>query len=677
MVKVFQILVGVFCLSNIMFAQAHIEFENKINDVLSSEMFYKDNSVLYIPVVFHNLVSTGDNYVTDSIYAQQLQILNDAFNASNSDLVSTPAAYASIIGNSRIQFCKPSYDKFGDSTGGHTRTFVTTTTYTIPQYTQSENTDGINPWNTDSFLNVWIANLDSATIGVSHYPWEDVVTEGIIINRKYFGAESSNELPYNQGKALVRLVGQFLGLYDVDHGGECIGGNETDCATLGDLLCDTPPVFELKGSCLDVIACSEGSVFTCNYMSKLDDECKFMFTEQQAYRMRAALISFKPSLLNSKGVCYQKLNYDFQVEELKGNEEPICNLSNTFELVYSNNGILTVDSLSLKVYLEDNLVHTSLNTNSVFTGMKDSIQFTLTSLESGFYDLTIVGETSSDFYKHNDTIHSRIYVSLNDSNTTLPYRNDFNEADLRNDYFIGNPDDDITWKHSGPIVKASGKIGRALLIDNYFNKNEESHDYVIFPDLDLSVDSPVVCFNYAYGKHSSLNFETLELNVSLDCWASELSVLERSGSNLQTTENSQTSYWTPQSTNDWKEVCVELFKFKNETIDLKFNIENGYGNNFYLGDIAVVDTFIKTISIDELALNDLQVSPNPANHSISIHHLQAGSKMAIYDVFGKLVYELPNTQIREEIDLSLWNNGLYLIRVEHSNQVQLHKFIKQ
>lgn len=674
----------VLFLPTVMLAQHSLEFEKSIKTIEEDPVFYKNNEILIIPLVFHNVFFDGYSYVEDSIINQQIEILNNAFRALNSDINETSSTYSSIIGDAKIQFCLAMYNEAGDSVGGITHTSTTEASFLNASHVKSDNTGGKSPWDQTQYLNVWITTLDSSSIGVASFPWEIEGNQGIIINRKYFGNEVGNALPYDEGKAIIRLVGHFLGLYDVDYGGDCIGATVSNCSIEGDLLCDTPPTYNLKGNCSDLIACDNIEVFSCNFMSLLDDACRFMFTKQQTQRMRATLISYKSRLMNNNTVCNELPDFDYSLSAIKNVDYPICNLSASINVVFENSGFLKNDSALISLFIDDSIMDSSLIVSNLLSNSKDSISFLLSDLKSGIYDLKAVVSNHRDLDKSNDTLSTQLFISLNDSFNTIPLNINFeNDQFLREDYFLSNPDNDLSWKHSSPIINYDGEIGRVLMIDAFNNRSEGSKDYVYIPNVLLNVDSPTICFDYAYAKHSSLNYETLELSSSLDCWGSEFSLFNGSGSSLQTIKESQNSYWTPTDSSDWKNVCISLQHLKNQKTSFRFSIENGYGNNFYLGDIAIIDTFIKSTSISEKEqTNNIKIFPNPFSDYI---HLQFDSEISsdvfiqLIDIYGRVLntYSFENGSSKS-FNMNTFNltEGIYILSVfggEYSYSKFLYK----
>ncbi|WP_299333979.1 spondin domain-containing protein [uncultured Psychroserpens sp.] len=95
-------------------------------------------------------------------------------------------------------------------------------------------------------------------------------------------------------------------------------------------------------------------------------------------------------------------------------------------------------------------------------------------------------------------------------------------------------------------------------------------------------------------------------------------------------------------------------------------INQGPFNDKPIGTMTI--TLNQVLSVDEQSLTEVAVYPNPTNGILNIRTSNANPlKMAsIYDVLGKQVVSLQNTNSRIEnnLDLTALNKGVYLVRIE-------------
>ena len=110
-----------------------------------------------------------------------------------------------------------------------------------------------------------------------------------------FGLSGTAEAPFNVGRTATHEVGHYLNLIHI--------WADTNGCTGSDMVADTPncagPNFGTPS--WPSISCNNGpnGDMFMNYMDYTDDAAMFMFTAQQVVRMRTALESARPGLLQA------------------------------------------------------------------------------------------------------------------------------------------------------------------------------------------------------------------------------------------------------------------------------------------------------------------------------------------------------------------------------------------
>ncbi|NJL75161.1 MAG: T9SS type A sorting domain-containing protein [Saprospiraceae bacterium] len=142
---------------------------------------------------------------------------------------------------------------------------------------------GADAFRPDQFLNVWVGNFGDLA-GYAQMPALNPATDGIVIDYRYFGSGGTAIAPYNDGKTLTHLVGNYLGLYDL----------WSDVSCQDDYVSDTPVHNAANYGCpiyRHYSLCHGGSQIemTINFMDNTDDACMYMFTYGQLLRMHAVL----------------------------------------------------------------------------------------------------------------------------------------------------------------------------------------------------------------------------------------------------------------------------------------------------------------------------------------------------------------------------------------------------
>ncbi len=92
--------------------------------------FVNSFSQTNINVVFHVVYNTTAQNIPDSCLQQQLDVLNEDFNAANADIWKVPTAWQPIIGNMNVHFQLATIDPLGNSTTGIERRQYPTISWT-------------------------------------------------------------------------------------------------------------------------------------------------------------------------------------------------------------------------------------------------------------------------------------------------------------------------------------------------------------------------------------------------------------------------------------------------------------------------------------------------------------------------------------------------------------------
>lgn len=89
---------------------------------------------------------------------------------------------------------------------------------------------------------------------------------------------------------------------------------------------------------------------------------------------------------------------------------------------------------------------------------------------------------------------------------------------------------------------------------------------------------------------------------------------------------------------------------------------------------------VEALSVDEFALKDFKISPNPVIDKITLELPEriTEATIEVYDILGKRVYakRLENLTSHPEINVLSWNKGIYLVKVASGNSVETKKFVK-
>lgn len=260
------------------FVQLEANTENFANDLKVGKVL-ADGSV-EIPVVVNVLYNTAAENVSDARIAEQIDVLNKDFTATNTDVSKIPTEFKPVsAGDTKIKF---RLDRV-------IRKSTTATSWSgTTDAMKKSSTGGIDATTPANYLNIWVVGKiiygAGTTLGYATFPesaglWND----GVVIATQFFGKTGASA-PYNLGRTATHEVGHYLNLRHIWGDAKC--GN--------DLVADTPtqttsnggsPVYPLYNRCNGV----RRSVMFMNYMDYVNDAAMFMFSAGQKTRVQSVV----------------------------------------------------------------------------------------------------------------------------------------------------------------------------------------------------------------------------------------------------------------------------------------------------------------------------------------------------------------------------------------------------
>ena len=269
--------------------------QQKTGKIKDEQRIASPSHVIKIPVIFHVLYHLPQENVSQQKIADALAILNRDFRRKNADTINTPSFFKPLAADMEIEFKLAISDSRGVSTNGVVRKYTPIKYWLSDDKIKSNATSGDDPWDSKSYLNIWICNMEDI-LGYSAFPGLDPKLDGIVINYKNI-IESGSSLK-NQGRTFVHEVGHWLNLKHI--------WGETFCGDDG--VDDTPKQSSYTPGCPSGVrvSCSNNSNgdMYMNYMDFTDDACMNMFSNGQKQRARVLFETggARNSILTSKGL---------------------------------------------------------------------------------------------------------------------------------------------------------------------------------------------------------------------------------------------------------------------------------------------------------------------------------------------------------------------------------------
>ena len=277
-----------------------LQQEQFTQDFAARQKSMRTMSVITIPVVFHVVFENAAENIPDFRLDSQLVALNRDYRKLNSDVSNVPSVWQSLASDCEIQFCRAGTDPNGNATSGITRTGTTVTAFPVDNSVMFAASGGHDIWDRDKYLNIWICDLVSGTLGYAAFPGGSPSTDGVVLDYSYTGTTGATA-PYNKGRSGTHEVGHWLNLEHIwgNDGGSCSG---TDYCT------DTPNQGNWNFTChspntviTDNCSPNAPGIMWMNYMDYTDDACMYMFTYEQKVRMQATLNGIRSGILTSNG----------------------------------------------------------------------------------------------------------------------------------------------------------------------------------------------------------------------------------------------------------------------------------------------------------------------------------------------------------------------------------------
>ena len=274
------------------YIQRREQIEQHIQSYLNNPALRASNAVVTIPVVFHVVgpQTQVQSIATATRLQAQINVLNQDYSKTNPDAGQVPSYWQSISSDMEFQFCIATVDPSGNPTTGIERRVTTTNTiWTTNDAIKFNTQGGMNAWNRDKYLNIWVGNLGNSLLGYAYFPGVTANIDGVVIGHTTLPGAPGGA-PVNGGRTATHEIGHWMSLYHPFDNG-C--STTSNCSTTGDRVCDTPPTNAPTYFCpsgIQASACAAAGTngkMWMNYMDYVDDACMYMFTAGQKTRARA------------------------------------------------------------------------------------------------------------------------------------------------------------------------------------------------------------------------------------------------------------------------------------------------------------------------------------------------------------------------------------------------------
>lgn len=114
-------------------APGYMDISNKLMEdvqrVLRHGKATNSENVSTINVVFHVVYNNAEENIPDSVFDNQIQLLNNCFRRRNADTTNMRSDFDGLVGDSKIEFNLATRDPMGNPTTGATNTSTSIATF--------------------------------------------------------------------------------------------------------------------------------------------------------------------------------------------------------------------------------------------------------------------------------------------------------------------------------------------------------------------------------------------------------------------------------------------------------------------------------------------------------------------------------------------------------------------
>ena len=139
--------------------------------------------------------------------------------------------------------------------------------------------------------------------------------------------------------------------------------------------------------------------------------------------------------------------------------------------------------------------------------------------------------------------------------------------------------------------------------------------------------------------------------------------------------------WSQMGGNLEGEVSSDYFgrsvSMNSDATSVVIGIPSGGANNSYKGKVKIFGN--EPLGISDISKQELIVYPNPANHLIHIKTLSENYEFYMYDITGKLIFhkEVLNSNGLQQVNISNFENGIYILKIKEDQKIFETKILKQ
>lgn len=339
-------------------------------------------------------------------------------------------------------------------------------------------------------------------------------------------------------------------------------------------------------------------------------------------------------------------------------------------VLIGNSGLSSVDTINIKVYINDIMICDSMLNLTIFPENEFSFCLQNCNLVAGKNYIHAVVRSKHNYEEYDrfdNAVNKKIHV-LKESE--FPFSENFEliDEDLSNsDLLVLNPDYKNTWTN---LTWGTEDQYKAIGVNfNSYGSRLWEEDYAVLPQISLPDDDSIfLFFTYAYKNRLVHYFnDSLIIEISTDCGLNYTEVLfNDGGQSLATVSGDAMSViYKPVEITEFDTILLSLENFRGQDVVIRFKTKNDRGSVVYVDQIKVLDISVQNIENEYVHIEPI-IYPNPANDFIIVDCDYLDEEIIIYDISGKIVLRSNLTAGKNIVDISDCMPGLYFLQFERS-----------